>query len=180
MYSEYLRERILIHHKNHLKSTTIVRTLQEEGLTASVSGVVKFLKKYKETGSDRRRLGSGRPSVISEDMLKIIDEAMSTDDETTATQLQQTLKNTGHTVSLSTILRHRTRLGWTFRGSAYCQLIRDVNKIKRKDWCIKYCNDVMNERLTDVVWTDETSIQLETHRRFCCRKKGQQARPKPR
>jgi hypothetical protein len=38
----------------------------------------------------------------------------------------------------------------------------------------------MNEQLKDVVWTDETSIQLETHRRFCCRKRGQQARLKPR
>ena len=28
--------------------------------------------------------------------------------------------------------------------------------------------------------TDECTIQLEMHRRFCCRKSGQPARPKPR
>ena len=32
----------------------------------------------------------------------------------------------------------------------------------------------------DVLWTDETSVQLETHRRFCCRKDRQKPRRKPR
>ena len=42
----------------------------------------------------------------------------------------------------------------------------------------KYLEDAMNEKFTDAVWTDECSVQLETHRRFCCRKIGQP--PKPR
>ncbi|CAI8009403.1 Transposable element Tcb1 transposase, partial [Geodia barretti] len=32
----------------------------------------------------------------------------------------------------------------------------------------------------DVIWTDETSVQLESHRRFHCYKKGQKPRYKPR
>ena len=31
--------------------------------------------------------------------------------------------------------------GWTFRGSAYCQLIRDTNKIKRVQWCVEHLHD---------------------------------------
>ena len=59
---------------------------------------------------------------------------MRLDDETTATQLHELLTHNGISLSLRTILRCREQLGWTFRGSAYCQLIRDVNKQKRLDW----------------------------------------------
>ena len=32
----------------------------------------------------------------------------------------------------------------------------------------------------DVIWSDECTVQMETHRRFCCRKKGEPPKPKPR
>ena len=32
----------------------------------------------------------------------------------------------------------------------------------------------------NVIWSDETSVQMEPHRRFCWRKKGQKPRYKPR
>ena len=40
--------------------------------------------------------------------------------------------------------------GWIFRGSAYCQLIRDANKIKNVQLCVKHLHDSFN----DVVNTD--------------------------
>lgn len=66
-------------------------------------------------------------------------------------------------VSLATIVRNRSELGWTYRGSAYCQLIRQVNKDKRFDWAR---NHLLDEFL-NVIWTDETTVQLETHKRYC-------------
>ena len=60
-------------------------------------------------------------------------------------------------------------MGWTFRGSAYCQLIRAGNKQKRLDWAKKYLDEV-GDGFNNVVWTDESSIQLETHKskpRYC-------------
>ena len=101
---------------------------------------------------------------------------MTRDDETTATQLHRMLVDNGVDISLSTILRCRTSLGWTFRGSAYCQLIRENNKVKRLEWA-QWNKD---DNFDDVIWTDECSIQLENHRRFCCRKEGQPPKPKPR
>ena len=68
----------------------------------------------------------------------------------------------------------RTSLGWTFRGSAYCQLIREQNKGKRLEWCQRYKED----EFVDVIWMDKSTIQLENHRRFCCRKIGQAPKPK--
>ena len=38
------------------------------------------------------------------------------------------LQDNGQSVSESTVLQCRTMLGWTWRGSAYCQLIREGNK----------------------------------------------------
>ena len=104
---------------------------------------------------------------------------MRLDDESMAVQLQEILKSEGYSLSLSTVLRCRKSLGWTFRGSAYCQMIREANKAKRLDWAVKYRHEAETGFL-DVVFTDETSIQLESHRRFCCRKRGEPPKPKPR
>ena len=104
---------------------------------------------------------------------------MRVDDETSATQLHTLLNNRGHSLSLRTILRCRTSLGWTFRGSSYCQLIRNVNKEKRLEWA----KEKLGQDFSDVIWTDECtkcSIQLSTHRRFCCRKKSERPKNKPR
>ena len=49
------------------------------------------------------------------------------DDETTAVQLHTLLLRHGHTM---TVLRCRAALGWTLSGSAYCQLIRQQNKVR--------------------------------------------------
>ena len=94
-------------------------------------GIAKFLKKFNETGCIQRRPVSGRPSKISAEIKEIVEEQMRADDKTTATQLHRLLKQHGYNLSLRTVLRCPSVLGWTFRGSAYCQLVRGVNKQKR-------------------------------------------------
>ena len=92
------------------------------------------------------------------------------------TQLQAILAGYGIYVSLATIVRNRIQLGWTYRGSAYCQLIRQQNMDKRLDWARIYLHD----DFADVIWSDETTVQIETHRRHCYRKLGEKPRLKPR
>ena len=104
---------------------------------------------------------------------------MERNDETTAYQLHQLLTEKGHNISLRTILRCRTNLGWTFRGSAYCQLIREGNKEKRLAWAREYLHEC-ETGFNDVVWTDEATVQLESHKRHACHRKGQKPKPKPR
>lgn len=53
---------------------------------------------------------------------------------------------------------------------------REANEEKRVDWC----KENVNDDLADAIWTDESSIQLETHLRTCSRKIGQPPKPKPR
>ena len=91
---------------------------------------------------------------LSPIILHIINDAMHADDETTATQLQAILASHGLYVSLATIVRNRIQLGWTYRGSAYCQLIRQVNKQKRLEWAQTY----LHEEFENVIWSDETTV----------------------
>ena len=150
----------------------------KDGILSSKQGIRQFLKLYQESGSIARKPGSGLPPKLSPPVQQLIEGAMRSDDETTATQLQlQAMLAPRHIyVSLSTIVRNRSELGWTYRGSAYCQLIRRENKEKRLRWATAHLHD----NFDDVVWTDETTVQLETHKRYCYRKVGERPLPKPR
>ena len=176
VFSTYKKQRILHFASLGLKPPTIANELQKERLKCSRVGIYKFLKHYRETGSIGRKVGSGRPSKVTAEIKQIVEDQMRLDDETTAYQLHRILTEKGYSISLRTILRCRTALGWTFRGSAYCQLIREVNKGKRLAWAIEHFDDTFD----DVIWSDECTVQIESYRRFACRKRGEAPRPKPR
>ena len=176
VFTDYQKQRILYHYLQGYRAPTICQLLKEEKLRASRVGIAKFLKRYEETGGITRLPGSGRPSKITAEIKAMVEERMREDDETSAIQLHAMLVARGYGICLRTVLRCRTSLGWTFRGSAYCQLIREANKTKRLLWAQQYIDDSFE----NVVWTDECSVQLETHRRFCCRKRGEPPKPKPR
>ena len=74
--------------------------------------------------------------------------------------------------SLSTIKRVRRDLGWTMKRTRYCQLISEVNKEKKIEWRLDrvLLNDL---ELSDVIWTDECSVQLESHHKISCHKRGE-------
>ena len=83
--------------------------------------VHKFLEGYGVTSSIGRRVDSGR-SLTAE--IKQLAERMRADDETSAYQLPHLRTKEGYSISLHTILQRRIPLGWIFRGSTYCELIR--------------------------------------------------------
>ena len=89
---------------------------------------------FKETGFIARRSGSSRPAKITDEMKAIVERQAEHDDETTVKQLQATLAAKDLLASHSTVLRCRKTLRWTFHGSAYCQIIRDINKAKQLEW----------------------------------------------
>ena len=123
------------------KPPTICRMLREEGLIANRMGIHKFLEKHRETNNIERRPGSGRPTKMTAPVKALVEQRMRDDDETTAVQLHALLLHHGHTMTLKTVLRCRAALGWTFRGSAYCQLIRQENKVKRLQWAQKHLSE---------------------------------------
>ena len=96
----------------------------------------------------------------------------------TSRQLYSACKVSYPTVeaSLSTIKRTRRYLGWTAKRTRYCQLISEVNKeIKRVELCLDrvIAGDL---DLDDVIWTDECSVQLKSHRETMYYKQGEPSR----
>ena len=178
--SKYAKQRIVALKQSGVTSSGIVvQILENEGITTSAQTVRRFYIRYCQSGSIARRRGSGRPTILTDGVLQTIDQTMRENGETTAADLQRFFEfhqHEGIEISLTTIQRGRRHLGWTFHGSAYCQLIRDVNKQKRLEWARVY----LHNNFENVIWSDETSVQLETHKRFCCRKRGERPRPKPR
>ena len=165
VYSTYLKQRILHFYLKEYRAPTIYQIQYfKEGIKCSRRIVSNFLQHFETTGLLTRKPGSGRPSKITRQVKEFVEQKMREDNETTVHQLHKMLRDAGYEISLSTILRCLTSLGWTFRGSAYCQTIREPNK---QDFARKYLNDGFN----NVLWSDESTIQMESHRRFCCRKK---------
>ena len=74
--------------------------------------------------------------------------------------------------SLSTIRGARRDLGWTMKRTRYCQLISDVNKVKRMEWCLDRVISNYLE-LSVVIWTDDCSVQLQSHRKITYHKHGE-------
>ena len=178
--STYEKQRILYYHRDKLLPSQILSALKVEGILTTRQTIARFIKRFIATGSMSRKEGSGRPSKITERVLELVERRMREDDETTAVQLHILLTACDISISLSTILRSRTQLGWTFRGSKYCQLIRSENKHKRFQWVFKNFWEHLNNGFENVIWSDETTVQLESHRRHSYRKKGEQPTLKPR
>ena len=71
----------------------------------------------------------------------------------------------------------KRKLGWVVTRPKYCQIIRDSNKHKRLAWCIDMM--VAQENFDNIIFTDECSVQLDSHGRLCFRKHGKLRKLKP-
>ena len=173
----YAKQRIVQLREDHMTVSAIAEQLSKEGIRVSVRGINGVLSRYRTTGSVLRQPGSGRKSVLQDSCVQaLVDRWMTDDDELTGKQIAGRLAQVGVNSTPRSVLRLRKSLGWTVHGAHYCQLIRDANKTKRFQWAQAHQSDAFH----DVIWTDESSIQLETHKRFCCRKENQPPKVKPR
>ena len=148
------------------------KIIELEGVAISLFTIRQWITRYRETQKltnlPRRHL---QPQLTPEDTA-FIDQCMEQNSEMTATELRHKLQeDRGKAVSKSLVTRERRKLGWVYQGTAYCQLIRDANKIKRKEYCQR-CID-SDEQFDNVIFTDETKIQMESSVSRSCRKKGE-------
>ena len=132
--SKYARQRIVHLKRRGFHNFEIVKMLKREQISTTASTVQCFYNRFCDTGSIERRPGSGRPTLLNVSVLNSIDQMMQGDDEITAAQIRAHLHAQGMEMSVSTILQGHRLLGWTYWGSAYCQLIRDASKEKRLKW----------------------------------------------
>ena len=171
----------VIHLKNEGYTYNRIRErLLEEGISVSVKSLYLLLVKYKQTNSVVDRPRAAVPKILRDEHYCEIDKALSENDEMTSRQLRAMLisKWPSLSMSISTVERARRELGWVVTSPKYCQLIREQNKQKRLEWCQKMI--ATNEQFKDVIFTDECSVQLETHRKRCYRRKHAPRKLKPR
>ena len=85
------------------------------------------------------------------------------------------------TVSEATIRQARRKIGWIherIESAKYCQMVREPNKVKRLMFCLKALTE--KDTFENVIFTDETSVQIQQHARLCFRKNGSQPKRKGR
>lgn len=118
-----------------------------------------------------------RPQILLERHYRFINAVMAEINDYTLQQLHSTFISEYpelSSISMSTVKRARSRLGWLSKKTRYmyCALISDGNKDKRLDFCKELItsNDL---ELADVIWTDECSVQMETHRKIVYHRRGE-------
>ena len=174
------RKRVILLNRAGYSSSEICHRLREEDTIVTVRSVNRLLQKFRRYGCIRDLPRRKRQRIIREEMRKVIDEMMEADDELTSTKLRSQLVEKYPTlkVSLNTIKRVRRENGWVSTRPHYCQLIREANRIKRKEWCEQQLAD--REDFKNVIFCDECSVQLDHHGRLCFRRKLQPRRLKGR
>ena len=162
LYSYYVKERAV-----HLFN---------EGKKASSFAEVLEAFAVLQIGMVARWKVSGRLSKVLETMDEVIEDQMRRDDETTAAELQKMLASHGEDISVCTVLHLWVALGWTYRGSSYCQLIRQTNKIKR----LEFASANLGYNFEDAILTDECVCAARDTPQILLSKAGETPRPKPR
>ena len=153
--SAHVRRLIVKLAKRGFGPTKIRREISAlESIVVSRITIRQWIQRYNTTGKlvdlPRRTV----PAKLAEQDLQLIDDTMYENSETSAEELRRKIRDeTGKDVSKSTVNKARRQLGWVYTGTAYCQLIRDANKIKRLEYSQR-CLDT-NETFDDVIFTDE-------------------------
>ena len=150
--------------------------LKNEGFNVSSSGIYYFLKKYKETGSIFDKPRCGRPKSLPAAATQHIETWLQENDDITINEIVAKLNDMGYSTSKSTVFRVLVKAGWTAKPTRYCQLIREQNKLKR----LQFCQDLLvsGESFQNVIFTDETMVQLTPVKRKTFHKKGEPRRYK--
>ena len=168
--SQYARNQIVSLPAANTSISKIVKILEKDnGIKTSRTSVSLFMRRYEKTGSIEDAQRSGRKAIPSQNDVNFIDEKMKANDELTSSELQKLLRNERNVnISPSTIRNVRRKIGWKHEKARYCQLIRERNKVKRLVFCLKALKE--KDEFENVIFTDETSVELQQYTRYCFRK----------
>ena len=143
--------------------------------------ITRTIESYLSTGNVIDRERSGRPRLLGREHYIAIDNAMDENSEITTPRLKELLveKFPGLSASERTIARARSELGWVHQNARYCQMVRDANKGVQLEWAKRMIEE--EEQFDNVVFTDESTFQVEYHARRAYRRVGEPRilRPKP-
>ena len=126
--------------------------------------IQEVLKKFRDTGSIENRPKHREFKFGNQDHRDYVDQCIRERSDISLKELK--IKVQDHfqiNISRTRLSVMRKSLGWISTGRKYCQMIRQVNKQKRLDWCRQMIETA--EEFNDVVFTDETKLQTHEVRR---------------
>ena len=159
---EWVKLRIVHLRRSGVSPTEIVRLIQQDdGISVTRKSVYNVFEKWEKhkTVKDLRPQPKPREGV-TEELLDYIDSQMASNDELSAKSLQGMIAaEFNEHFSVSKVKDLRRKLGWVAEKTRYCQMVREANQLKRKEFAQK-CLET-NEEFDDVIWTDECNVQLD-------------------
>jgi hypothetical protein len=116
---------------------------------------------------------------VKECDLEMIKCMFAADPTQSCTDVQRALAARDVHVSKTTALKAIDMAGYTHSSPRYCGMVRGPNLVKRTEFCMELIRS--NEKFDDVIFTDESTIQLNDNKSVCYRQKGRLAPrfPKP-
>lgn len=152
----------------------INRILNSDGITISYNAVRNNIQRYRQRGNWQYVKPPGR---IPRNFMKVgalIDTLMEKNNEYCALELKRIIEfklnrnrpiNCKFQISVASVNRIRKELGWVYSSTRYCQMIREVNRQKRMEFCLSILRNP--QKIKSLAFTDECTVQLEN-----CKKKS--------
>ncbi len=126
----------------------------------SAQGLRCFWRRYVKTGSLSQMCLWQKKRKLKPIHFQAIDNLMRKKLESTSADIQCELESV---FGVCITVRHgrniRCKLGWVYRSTKYCQLIRDKNKLGRWIFCLGLLS--AEDTLDDCIFSDEYSFQVE-------------------
>lgn len=156
--------------------------LSKTGVVVPESTLRRWCHLFKSLGPEyvftNTRPTHATATTVEETHLRVVDECMRDNPELSSVDLQKIIEQrTGTQLSASHIRLLRRRIGWTYRKTKYCQLIRNANKPKRLEWSTLQLRN--QEKFEDVIFSDEASFEAQRSANRMYYKKGEMVRLRP-
>ena len=172
---------IVRHYNNGEKCKTIRRCMNENGYEITRRQIEHLIKNYKKGYfiPDSPTVNPRTAVSVSHRDMEIVKSSLTTNPDQSARDIRKELLQDGSKVSLSTVKRVITRCGFTSDVPRYSHMVRVANQQPRVEFCNMLINT--NDSMDDIIFTDESSVQLHNNKSSCYRLIGAGNRqlPKP-
>lgn len=163
------------------KAKTIRRELCDNGLEVTRRQIEHLIKQYvKGYFRTDMHTTNAKPTIaVAHRDMEIVSTSLTANPDQSARDLRRQLLQDGSKVSLSTVKRVIKRCGFTSDVPRYSHMVRFANQQPRVEFCNMLINT--NDTLDDIIFTDESSVQLHNNKSSCYRPigKGNRQLPKP-
>ncbi|WP_027268942.1 IS630 family transposase [Leptolyngbya sp. PCC 6406] len=169
-YSTDLRQKIIETYENERISQ---RQLAQR-FRVTLSFIVKLLKQYRETGELAPKTSPGRPRELDEAQMQRVQAFVEANPDLTLDELRaEVAQQYGVTVSRSTMCRVMKRLQFTRKKKALHPSDKVSDRVQRLRG--EYWDEIRDIRVEDLVFIDESGINLGLIRLFAWALQGRRA-----